>query len=38
MTSKKIKILRFDNGGEYTSKELVSFYMKSIINLLLRGS
>jgi hypothetical protein len=25
LTNKKIKILRSDNGGEYTSKELVSF-------------
>ena len=24
-TNKKIKTLRFDNGGEYTSKELVAF-------------
>jgi hypothetical protein len=28
-TSKKIKTLRIDNGGEYTSKEFVAFY-KSI--------
>ena len=25
LTDKKIKTLRSDNGGEYTSKELVSF-------------
>lgn len=25
---KKIKILRFDNGGEYTSKEILFFYKK----------
>jgi transposase InsO family protein len=25
LTNKKIKTLRIDNGGEYTSKELVSF-------------
>ena len=25
LTDKKIKMLRFDNGGEYISKELVSF-------------
>jgi transposase InsO family protein len=26
LTDKKIKIIRSDNGGEYTSKELVAFY------------
>jgi transposase InsO family protein len=25
LTDKKIKIIRTDNGGEYTSKELISF-------------
>jgi hypothetical protein len=25
LTNKKIKTIRYDNGGEYTSKELVSF-------------
>jgi len=25
LTDKKIKTLRYDNGGEYTSKELISF-------------
>jgi len=25
LTNRKIKILRFDNEGEYTSKDLVSF-------------
>jgi hypothetical protein len=25
LTDKKIKTLRFDNGGEYTSKELIAF-------------
>lgn len=25
LTGKKVKILRSDNGGEYTSKELVAF-------------
>jgi transposase InsO family protein len=24
-TGKKIKVLRWDNGGEYTSKELMDF-------------
>lgn len=27
----KIKILRFDNGGEYTLKELISFCKEVII-------
>jgi transposase InsO family protein len=26
LSERKIKILRSDNGGEYTSKEFVSFY------------
>jgi transposase InsO family protein len=26
LSEKKIKILRSDNGGEYTSKEFVNFY------------
>jgi transposase InsO family protein len=26
LTSKKIKILRTNNGGEYTSKEFVTFF------------
>jgi transposase InsO family protein len=26
LTNKKIKTLRRDNGGEYTSKEFVSFF------------
>ena len=25
LTNKKIKTLRYDNGGEYTSKELIAF-------------
>jgi transposase InsO family protein len=25
LLTKRIKVLRFDNGGEYTSKELVAF-------------
>jgi hypothetical protein len=29
LTYKKIKTIRYDNGGEYTSKELVSFLLKS---------
>lgn len=31
MKGKKIKILRSDNGGEYTSKELVAFYKEARI-------
>ena len=26
LTERKIKTLRFDNGGEYTSKELIAYY------------
>jgi len=25
LTENKIKVLRYDNGGEYTSKELIAF-------------
>jgi hypothetical protein len=31
LTNKKIKMLRYDNGGEYTSKELVAFCKESRI-------
>jgi transposase InsO family protein len=31
LTDKKIKIIRSDNGGEYTSKELISFCKESRI-------
>jgi hypothetical protein len=33
LTNKKIKILRTNNGGEYTSKEFVSFFKLERINM-----
>jgi len=29
LIERKIKTLRFDNGGEYTSKELIAFYKEA---------
>jgi len=31
LTESIIKILRFDDGGEYTSKEIIAFYKESRI-------
>jgi len=33
LTERRIKILRSDNGGEYTSKEIIAFYKEFGIEL-----
>ena len=36
LTERRVKILRFDNGGEYTSKEIIVFYKECGIKRELR--